>query len=107
MIIQEKIIIPADVKYLSEKSKINPEYNFKLPSNCIFNKGLVGCGGTSVAIESDEPYIICVPFVTLIENKMKQYPNERYAGEVYGFYSGNNLKRDLIDYINRTVWKKY
>lgn len=43
-----------------------------LPTGCLFDKGKVGCGGTSLAIECDFPYIICVPFVSLVENKMKQ-----------------------------------
>ncbi len=94
----QKIVIPSNVNYLSDDKLTD----FKLPTNCIFNKGKVGCGGTSVAIESDEPYIIAVPYVDLIKNKIQQYPNDRYDGEVYGFYGKNNLKRDLIAYLERT-----
>lgn len=36
-----------------------------LPTDCLFDKGKVGCGGTSLAIECNLPYIICVPFVSL------------------------------------------
>lgn len=91
-----KIIIQENDKHLGAQIKKVP-----LPKNCIFDKGRVGCGGTSLAIESDIPYIICVPFVSIIENKLGQYPNERYSGEVYGFYGNNNLKKDLVAYLNR------
>lgn len=91
------IMIPKGVKYLSQLTDENTQ--FKLPHNALFDKGKVGCGGTSVAIESDKPYIIAVPFVTLIESKLSQYPNERYDGEVYGFYGGHNLKANLLNYI--------
>ena len=67
--------------YLSDLRK-------ELPVNCLFDKGKVGCGGTTLAIESNVPYVICVPFVSLVDNKLAQYPNERYSGELFGVWSG-------------------
>lgn len=55
-------------KYLSEV--IN-----ELPTNCLFDKGAVGCGGTTLAINSKLDYVICVPFVSLIDNKVAQHKN--------------------------------
>ncbi len=80
----------------------------KLPSNCIYDKGKVGCGGTSVALESNTPYVVAVPFQSLIENKVSQYlphtkkPADelRYLGEVFGVMAGV-LKRDVDAYIVR------
>lgn len=43
----------------------------ELPTNCLFDKGKVGCGGTSMAIECNKPYVICVPFTSLVENKLQ------------------------------------
>lgn len=40
-----------------------------LPYNCIFNKGITGCGGTTIALFNDEPYIVAVPTTELIINK--------------------------------------
>ena len=40
-----------------------------LPYNCIFNKGISGCGGTTIALFNDEPYIVAVPTTELIINK--------------------------------------
>ena len=40
-----------------------------LPHNCIFNKVVTGCGGTTVVLFNDESYIIAVPTTELIVNK--------------------------------------
>lgn len=86
--------------YLSESK------NFKtLPKNCLFDKGKVGCGGTTIAIESKDSYVICVPFVSLIDNKLAQYPNKEYNGELYGFYAGTT-KSALMEYLEVTTIPK-
>lgn len=41
------------------------------PENVMVNKVLTGCGGTTVALANDIPYVICVPFRSMIINKMK------------------------------------
>jgi len=64
------ISIESGVKYLGQSNQIT-----SLPSNCIFDKGKVGCGGTTLAIESNKPYVIAVPFISLIENKVSQHSN--------------------------------
>lgn len=58
-----KINIPNGVKYLSDYIK-------ELPVNCILDKGKVGSGGTTLAIKSLSNYVITVPFVSLIKNKV-------------------------------------
>ena len=55
--------IPKNIKYLSEILN-------DLPYNVIFDKGLVGCGGTTIAIKNNEPYIMSVPYLSLIENTL-------------------------------------
>ena len=67
--------------YLSEK--IN-----ELPKNCLFDKGKVGCGGTTLAIEGSEPYVIAVPYAGLVGNKVRQYPNERCPYRILGVSEG-------------------
>ena len=39
-----------------------------LPHNCIFNKVITGCGGTTIAITNSENYVIAVPTKELIVN---------------------------------------
>ena len=69
------------MKYLSDKIK-------ELPKNCLFDKGKVGCGGTTLAIEGSEPYVIAVPYAGLVGNKVRQYPNERCPYRVLGVSEG-------------------
>ena len=40
-----------------------------LPHNCIFNKVITGCGGTTVVLQNAEDYVIAVPTTELIINK--------------------------------------
>lgn len=80
------INIPENVKYLSEYIK-------DLPDNCILSKGKVGAGGTSIAINNNVNYVIAVPFVSLIENKMQQHEN------IFGLYGKTTVKA-LINYLN-------
>lgn len=55
------------------KLKINSNNGFlnldDLPHNCIFNKVVTGCGGTTIVLFNDELYVIAVPTTELIINK--------------------------------------
>ena len=64
----EIITIPSGTKYLSDEMT-------SLPINCLFDKGRVGCGGTTIAIKDSEPTVIVVPFIPLIESKVSQHKN--------------------------------
>jgi hypothetical protein len=65
-----------------------------LPKNCIFDKQKVGSGGTSLALNSKHPYVVAVPYVSMIENKRQQKPDE-----IFGVY-GEVKKEDLYDYLD-------
>ena len=64
-----------------------------LPSKCLFDKGKVGCGGTTLAITNGDNYVIAVPFLSLIENKTQQHP------ELFGFH-GKVKVSDLKNYLD-------
>lgn len=53
--------------------KINSQNGYlnltDLPSNCIFNKVITGCGGTTIVLFNSENYVIAVPTTELIINK--------------------------------------
>ena len=53
--------------------KINSNNGFlqmeDLPQNCIFNKVVTGCGGTTIVLFNERDYIISVPTTELITNK--------------------------------------
>lgn len=72
----KEIAIKSGTKYLSDVMH-------DLPDNCIFDKGRVGGGGTTVALRNNKDYIIAVPFVSLIENKLSQDIDGSYCG-VFG-----------------------
>ena len=65
----------------------------EIPSNCIFNKIVCGCGGTSLEIENmNRDSIICVPRKPMIRNKTGQYPNEENTRRFYIIWcDGRNL----------------
>lgn len=77
-------IVPKEYKYLGEVPKFKEE---GLPVGYLIDKGKVGCGGTSIVLENDKDTIICVPFVSLIMNKMQQY-NKDGNVNVLGVYTG-------------------
>ena len=53
--------------------KINSNNGFlqmeDLPQDCIFNKVVTGCGGTTIVLFNERDYIIAVPTTELITNK--------------------------------------
>lgn len=87
-----------------------------LPYNCIFNKVITGCGGTTVALSNNECYIIAVPTQELIKNKIKR--DDAGVGtytlqngetrEIFGLfgYSSYMMKKELRDYIESHEIKK-
>lgn len=62
----ETVKVPANVNYLNEWA------GFELPKG-IVNKGITGCGATTLAIEDVHKTIICSPRINLITNKNQQY----------------------------------
>lgn len=79
-----KITAPDTAVYLSD-------FLDQLPKG-ILNKKATGVGGTHLAINSKENYIIAVPTVELIQNKIYQY------SDLFGIYSGITFK-SFKDYI--------
>lgn len=65
---EENFFINAgDNRYLSDVIK---SYNATdLPDNIILNKVTTGSGMTSVILQAPRKYVLCVPFVSLIQNK--------------------------------------
>lgn len=62
----EKIYVPETVDFLTNWC------GFELPKG-ILNKGVTGCGATSVAIKDEHKTIICSPRINLIKNKVCQH----------------------------------
>lgn len=88
----ETIKVPENIMYLTEW------VGFELPKG-IFNKGVTGCGATTVAIKDDHKTIICCPRINLILNKCMQ--NEGILG-VYGDVGNCEIK----EYLRKTAVPK-
>ena len=90
MNIREVINIPKGTKFLKDVIT-------ELPSDCIFDKFCTGAGGTHIALTSNNPYIICVPYRNLIHNKTERYNSLGY--DILGV-DGDIQANDIIDYLN-------
>lgn len=65
-----KNIIKADITavYLSDVLNL-------LPSNCLLDKGITGCGGTTLEINSGRNSLILVPNINIVLSKCNQHKN--------------------------------
>lgn len=92
------LLINKNVKYLSEVIS-------DFPANCIFDKGKVGAGATTIALTNSENYIIAVPFVSLIENKVAQHKstvlgvyNITTSAKIKNYLANAETKKILVTY---------
>ena len=87
-----------------------------LPHNCIFNKVVTGCGGTTVVLRNSEDYVIAVPTTELIINKTGRTDagfstinfhdgTEQSAFGLFGKFD-NDVRKELIRYIESSGTKK-
>ena len=92
-------------KYENPAAELFKKHYPVLPSNCVFNKVVTGCGATTIEIENlDRDSIITVPFRSLIDNKVEQYKykNERTPEdfELFGV-QGDVTFADIESYLKR------
>ncbi len=73
-------------KYLSEVEA----FKDGLPKNCLFHKGMTGVGGTTIALNDDYPTVICLPFKSVIDNKVHQSMDKpgSFKYDLIHYYSG-------------------
>lgn len=75
-----------------------------IPSG-IVNKKLTGAGLTSFALENNQPTVVVVPTVALIQNKTNQYPNNRRKEGVIGLYGDVSVNDVVASLKNMAVPK--
>ena len=86
----DEIILDAgEHKYLSE-------FLDDLPDNSFVNKVLTGCGNTYLALTAKKNYVIAVPYISLIKNKLYSHPT------AFGVY-GDVKESEILDYINSDI----
>lgn len=67
----------------------------ELPTNCMFYKGITGCGGTELALRDGKHTIIAMPFISLVGNKSE---NIKHKDKVLGV-SGETPEYEIEEYI--------
>lgn len=87
-----EIYVPENVEFLTNWN------GFELPKG-ILNKGVTGCGATSVAIEDEHKTIICSPRINLIKNKVSQHKG------LLGVY-GDVKNDEIMAYLEKTETPK-
>ena len=103
-----------NLKINSTNGKLNLS---DLPQNCIFNKVITGCGGTTVALFNDRNYVISVPTTELIVNKTGlneaglstiTSPDAKTKVEVFGLFGvfSYKVKKELKEYLSTSGVKK-
>lgn len=88
----KRIEVPENVEFLTNWD------GFELPKG-ILNKGVTGCGATSVAIEDEHKTIICSPRINLIKNKVGQHKG------LLGVY-GDVKNDEVMMYLDKTETPK-
>lgn len=83
----EKITITKNFNYLSEFLR-------GIPSNCLINKGITGCGGTTVELKSERDSIILCPTRNLVTSK---------SNDIYLGVTGDTKSSDIKDYIKSDI----
>ena len=97
---EQKIIEAGDADYLGEIPGFDD-----LPSACRFNKVLTGSGGTTVALRNEVPYVICMPYISLIINKL-EYCNEKGI-DVLPVYGGMADIEDIQSFSGKKIMVTY
>ena len=86
-----------------------------LPHNCIFNKVVTGCGGTTVVLSNSEDYVIAVPTTELIINKtgrtdagLSLFKSDGRELPIFGLFGKFNsqVASDLKSYLESEGTKK-
>ena len=88
------INVPAEYLYISDVPEIKTTYNNDLPYNCIIDKQVTGVGGSHIALCNDEPYIVAVHMLRMIDNKVGQ---DKYKHVMK--VSGDTKRTDVFEYL--------
>ncbi|MEI6847020.1 MAG: hypothetical protein WCK32_03130 [Chlorobiaceae bacterium] len=91
--------VPEGESYLSIEN-----YPYGLPPNCIFDKGKVGCGATTIALKCQHDYVIAVPLIFLIRNKVRQHPHvcgvdgDTSVQEIQKYHASQEIRTYMVTY---------
>ena len=89
------INVPSEYLYISDVPEIKNEFNNDLPHNAIIDKQVTGVGGSHIALCNDEPYIVAVHMLRMIDNKVNQ-DHYKHVMKV----DGTTLRTDIDSYLS-------
>ena len=87
---------PKGCRFINDIPEIKTIYNNDLPPNAVIDKQVTGCGGTTLALTNDQPYVIAVHLIRMIENKAKQF------GTTVLSVTGDTKPAEILQYIDST-----
>ena len=61
--------------FIDKSSKKLSNIFTDFPDNCYINKAITGCGGTTLTLRNSVNYLILVPYLNLLQSKLKDNPN--------------------------------
>lgn len=82
------------IERIDKNHKFLSEYIDRLPSNCLINKGITGCGGTTLELRSKRNSIILCPTINLVTSKTE--------GTNYFGVTGKVQEKEIKRYIDIT-----
>lgn len=69
---QTIIKVASGIRFMSDIPEIKNEYNNDLPHNAIIDKQVTGVGGSHIVLSNNQPYVIAVHLLKMIDNKVNQ-----------------------------------
>lgn len=81
--------------FIDKSSKKLSNIFTDFPDNCYINKAITGCGGTTLCIRNSIDYLILVPYLNLLQSKLKDNPNHNIL-PVYGEVANE----EILDYLS-------
>ena len=89
------IKVPTGVRFISDVPEIKTTYNNDLPPNAVIDKQVTGVGGSHIALCNEEPYIVAVHLIRMIENKVGQKDKYGHVCSV----TGDTTREDIETYL--------
>lgn len=96
--IDNEEVIKSKGKYLSD-------FMTDLPDNVMLNKVITGCGMTQLTLFNDVKYVLAVPYVALIKNKIKSCKKKGIT--VCDVYSGGSDENDIMAFTGDKIITTY
>lgn len=90
---------PTTIKYIKDIPTIKDVYNNDLPHNAVIDKQVTGCGGTTLVLTNDQPYIVAVHLIKMIENKVRQHTGILAI-------TGSTTNKEISTYLKNTTVPK-